>query len=332
MEYYKTLGITKNASKEEIDKAYRKLAIKWHPDKNPDNPKASDEFKKIAQAYEILNDPQKKQNYDRYGVQKGSPWPRSPFGNSAFADVFNFRDRFNTPKHLKTSIKLTLNELKIGCEKTLHMKKSSLCEECEGSGASKTEKCKHCRGTGAVTMGTNSPFVINTTCNICQGTGEHVVENCSKCEGQGRTKNKEETEIVIKIPAGADIGTQLRVRGGGELGAKRVPNGDLFVFVDQEPHENFMRHGKDLFQEVDVTYTQLVFGTAIKIPTLEDPVEFTIPKRTSSGQKFKLKNLGMPALNDKKLGDIITRVNLKIPGKLSSKEEKLLRKLAELEK
>ena len=329
LDYYKILGVSKDASKDVIDKAYRKLAIKWHPDKNPGKPEAADEFKKIAQAYEILNDPQKRRNYDQFG-ESGNRMNRgrSPFG-SVFTDIFNFGQNQEQPRHLRTSIELTLNELRDGCDKTIEINKTSECDACNGSGASETDVCKECNGSGQVQLATNAPFIMNGTCQSCQGKGNYTVKSCDKCDA-GRIKNENPTEYTVHIPPGADEAMQLRVRGGGEV-KSNVSNGDLFITIVQTPHEDLVRVKNNLIYEARVTYTQLVLGAKIKIPTLDDPVEITIPPRTEIGQKFKLKELGMPDFNSKKLGDIITIVNLKIPKELSNEEEEALKELAKLE-
>jgi molecular chaperone DnaJ len=327
MNYYEVLGVSKEATDQEINAAYRKAAIQHHPDKNPDNPEAIEKFKEVSQAYEVLGDPKKRAEYDRYGKIGG----RSSFGGADPFSVFNtfFKQRHTKARNHRTAVEITLEEARAVCTKSIVLKRRPKCDTCKGSGAATTRPCQGCGGSGVLTMA-SAPFSIEMPCNHCGGEGVEVLALCPECAGDGAGPPEDET-IEIKIPAGISDQTQLRVAGAGEIDMKGGVPGDLYVTIFVKKHSKFVRQGDDLIHEVSVCYPQLALGDKITVPTITGEAELKIPKGTQSGSKLRLRGLGMPHIRSGKLGDMIVKVNLKTPTKLSKGHRELINQLKEFE-
>ena len=320
MSHYDTLGVSKDASQEEIAKAYREAAQKYHPDKSPGDEEAAKKFKECSEAFEILNDPDKRMQYD------------SPFGGRGVFFTQHFH-RSHPPLHIRSSIEVTLDEVRTGCTKEIKIKKRPLCDSCGGSGAESVQNCPECHGSGMVKVKLDSNFIMNTTCRTCGGEGSRVLKDCIQCQGSGLGVTEEKT-IEIKVPPGIINNAVLKVGGEGQLpgrGSKGMPPGDLLVRVFEKEHEIFERRECDLLCEIPVKYTKLVFGTKVKITTLEEDVELEIPKFTKSGTPFKLEGRGLPELYGRHVGDIIVIITLDMPEKLSKRHKSLLKQLGKVE-
>jgi len=322
MDHYETLGVSKDASRDEIAKAYREAALKYHPDKNPGDEEAAEKFKECSQAFEILNDPDKRMQYDN--PMRG--------GGVFFTQFTNSFTRRHPALNIRASIEVALDEVRTGCKKEIKIKKRPLCDKCDGSGAESIQNCPECHGSGMVQIH-QGPFVINTTCRTCEGLGSHILNDCQECNGTGLGSIKE-TVLEIKVPPGIFGGAVLKIGGEGQLpgrGAKGMPPGDLLITITEKPHDFFERSESDLLCEVSVPYTKLVFGTGIKVQTLEEEIDLKIPKHTKSGTKFKLAGRGLPELYGQHIGDIIVEVSLEMPSKLSKKHRSLLKQLEKVE-
>ncbi len=342
-DYYEILGVSKSAADDEIKKAYRKLALKYHPDRNPGNKEAEEKFKLAAEAYEVLSDAQKRRLYDQYGHAglKGTDF----HSYSGFEEIFNsfgdiFGDFFGmSGQHrrnaarrgddLRYDLEITFREAVFGCEKKIKFMQSENCPTCHGSGANSPEDittCIACAGTGQTTH-SQGFFSIQTTCPRCRGEGKIIQKACPQCHGAGHIKNKQ--EISIKIPAGVETGSRLRVTGAGEAGHKGGPSGDLYVFLHVKADKIFTRQENDVICRVSIGIAQATLGAQISIPTLEgEERSFTIPAGTQSGKVFRLNGAGIPYLRRKGRGDQLVRVEVKIPGRLSAKQEELMREFA----
>lgn len=342
-DYYEVLGVQRTASGDEIASAYRRLAIKNHPDKNPGDQEAIDRFKEAAEAFEVLNDRDKRARYDRYGHaglngQFGAHHFTdvedifSAFGD-LFGDLFGGRGR-NQPRKgrdVRSDVTLTLKEAASGVTKTVEFHRHDRCEKCQGSGAaagSRREVCSYCRGQGRVIQ-TAGIVRIQTTCPSCHGEGSVIKQPCSACRGSGQTLKKVTTDVVI--PAGVDDGMRVRITGQGEPSPSGGPPGDCYCFISVLPHTLFERDGQHLICRVPITYAQAALGTELEVPTLEGRGQLEIPPGTQSGQVFKLGGKGMPDPRRRGLGDLLVQVVIEVPTKLSKEEQALLRELAELE-
>lgn len=361
-DYYEILSVSREASFEEIKSSYRKLAMKHHPDKNPGNTESEEKFKELAEAYEILSDPNKRQRYDQFGhqgVNSGSGF--QGFDNindifSHFGDIFgNFgkgggsifddffgggntssgRQQSNEGSDLKINISLSLEEIAEGTEKTIKIKKYKTCSKCKGTGAksqSGYSKCSNCSGTGEIRQVTRSMFgqFINVTmCNICHGEGRIIKEKCDVCHGEGREKT--ETSIKINIPSGVQEGNYIPLRGQGNTGVRGGSPGDLLVFIQEEKHKNFVRDGEDIYFDLEVSIIDAIIGAEVIVPTLTGKAKLTIEPGTQSGKLLRMKGKGIKSLNGYGKGDQIVRVNIHIPSKLNSKEKELLKELSKSE-
>ena len=240
-----------------------------------------------------------------------------------------FGTRRPQPVHLKADVQITLEEAKTGCSKVVNVARSAVCKKCKGSGASVTKSCGVCSGSGTIEV-SQAPFIIQTQCSACHGTGSYVMEHCGDCHGRGVVKGKPK-EMAIKIPAGVGMKARLRISGEGEPGQNGVPTGDLYVDVTQKPHDTFFRDGDDLLCNVEVSYTDLVFGKKIDVPTVEGRAELKVEKGTQAGARMRLRGLGMPNVRTKRMGDLIMLLNIKIPTTLTKEMRKALKKVAELE-
>ena len=355
-DYYEVLGVSKNASKEEIKDAYRKLAMQYHPDRNK-AADAEDKFKEISEAYAVLSDDQKRHQYDTLGhagfdqrytaedIFRGADFETIfrdiGFG---FGDLFrtffgggfrggNFRERSNRGQDLAYDLEITLEEAAKGTEKEILVQRTEKCEVCKGSGASpgtSAKTCLKCNGTGKVrNMRKNSflMYVQVTPCSECKGRGTLIESPCKKCHGTGLTKKRR--KINVKIPEGIDEGYQLRLRGEGENAPNGGEPGDLYVLVHIARHELFMRDGDDLWHVLIIGYPQAALGAEISVPTLEGPITVKIKPGTQAGETIRLKGKGMPRFRGYGKGDLLVRVGISVPEKLTAKQRGLLEQLAE---
>jgi molecular chaperone DnaJ len=360
-DYYEVLGLGRDATEDDIKRAYRKLALQHHPDRNPGSKEAEESFKEATEAYEVLKDPQKRSTYDQFGHSGLSG--AGGFGTGGFAgfdlsDALRafmrdfggfgsiFDDFFGSgttgtrrgyPKgqDMQIRLKLTLEEIASGVEKKIKIKRLQKCEECGGSGAAKgssKKTCPKCQGTGQLRRVSRSffgQFVNVTTCDNCNGEGTVIQTPCSTCRGDGRTKGT--STISVKIPPGVTSGNYIRMRSAGNTGPRGGPAGDVIVLVEEQEHPNFQRHGDDILHEILISFTQAAMGDEIPVPTLDGKVDLKIPPGTQSGRIFKFRGKGIPHLHGYGKGDELIRVLVWVPTKLSSEEKKLLRELASKE-
>jgi molecular chaperone DnaJ len=343
-DYYEVLGVDRSSSEKVIADAYRKLAIQYHPDKNPGDEGAVAHFKEAAEAFEVLGDREKRARYDRYGhaAFDGSARGFSDindifsafgdiFGDSGFGDLFGGRRRPNKGADVRCDVKLDLLEAARGVTKTVEFSRHEACADCDGSGAkpgSSRAQCSYCGGRGHVVQATGI-FRVQTTCPSCHGAGSLIKDPCSKCRGAGYVLTK--VRRNVQIPAG--IADQMRVRlpGEGEPSPGGGRRGDCYCFVAVKEHPLFQREGDHLIVRVPLSYTQAALGASIEVPTLTGPHELKIPPGTPSGEVFRLRGQGMPSLRSRSAGDLHVQVNVEVPKSLSPEQEELLRKLAEQE-
>jgi molecular chaperone DnaJ len=342
-DYYEVLGLARTASDGEIASAYRKLAIKYHPDKNPGDDEAIERFKEAAEAFEVLNDPDKRARYDRYGHAglNGRGFHSHHFTDvedifSAFSDIFGDlfgggRSRPRKGRDVRCDVTLTLHEAAAGVTKSVEFQRHERCDDCKGSGAapgSRREVCSYCRGQGRVIQ--QAGIVrMQTTCPACHGEGSTVKNPCKSCRGSGQKLKKVVTDV--QIPAGVDDEMRIRIAGQGEPSPNGGPPGDCYCFISVLPHPLFERDGQHLVCRVPITYAQAALGTTIEVPTLQGRGELAIPAGTQSGAVFRMGGKGMPDPRRRGLGDLLVQVIIEVPKKLSKEEDTLLRALAELE-
>eukprot|EP00764_Aduncisulcus_paluster_P000219 gnl/Carplike_NY0171/102_a139_3971.p1 GENE.gnl/Carplike_NY0171/102_a139_3971~~gnl/Carplike_NY0171/102_a139_3971.p1 ORF type:complete len:386 (+),score=33.49 gnl/Carplike_NY0171/102_a139_3971:1365-2522(+) len=355
-DYYEVLEVGKNATPEEIKKAYRKKAIQFHPDKNPGNTEAEEKFKEAAEAYEVLSNPEKKQRYDQFGHAGVSGSSGGGFGGgfsdiedifSAFGDIFGGHfggfggfggsgrsrggRRVSRGSDLRVKVKLNLSEIVNGVEKKIKVKKYVACQHCNGTGAkngSSFSTCGTCRGTGQVTRITNTllgQMQTTSTCPTCQGDGKIITDPCNHCAGEGVIRDEE--VISIKIPAGVGEGMQLNVTGKGNAGRRGGINGDLLVVITEEDHPELVRDGNNLIYNLFVSFPDITLGTTAEIPTVEGKVKVKIESGTQPEKILRLRGKGIPDVNGYGKGDLLVRVHVWIPKKLNSEEKKMLEKL-----
>ncbi|MGB8317644.1 MAG: molecular chaperone DnaJ [Ignavibacteriaceae bacterium] len=356
-DYYEVLGVDRNATKDDLKKAYRKLAMQYHPDRNPDNKEAEEKFKEAAEAYEILSDDDKKARYDRFGHEgvRGSGFGSQGFSDindifSHFSDIFGgasiFDDFFGGGQRrtrsrgargvagsdLKVSLKLTLEEIAEGTTKKIKIKKQVKCDECNGTGAeagTSTKTCPVCQGTGEIKTISRSvfgQFVNITTCNNCNGEGSVVDTPCKKCMGDGRILD--DSFININVPAGVHEGSYMTMRDEGNSGKRGGPSGDVIVIFQEAPHEYFMREGDDIVFDLHVNFPDAALGSEVEIPTLNGKAVLKIDPGTQPGKLLKMRHKGIKHLNHTGSGDQIVRINVDIPKKLNAKEKELLKELS----
>jgi molecular chaperone DnaJ len=359
-DYYEVLGLSRGSSEDEVKKAYRKLALQYHPDKNPGSKEAEEKFKEATEAYEILKDPQKRSTYDQFGhagLSGAGGFGGFDFQSFDLSDALRafmrdfggfggiFDDFFGTTSRtrrgyqkgqdLQVRLKLSLEEIATGAEKKIKLKKLQKCEECEGSGAAKgssKKTCPKCQGTGQIRRVSRSifgQFVNVATCDYCSGEGAIIETPCTACRGEGRTKGA--STISVKIPPGVTTGNYIQMRSAGNVGPRGGPAGDVIVIIEEEEHKDFQRRGDDIVHETLISFTQAALGDQIPIPTLDGKVELKIPSGTQSGKIFRLKGKGIPHLHGYGKGDELVRVLVWVPTKLSSDEKKLLDELASKE-
>jgi molecular chaperone DnaJ len=345
-DYYDILGVARNSSEQEIKSAYRKLALQYHPDRNPGNHEAEEMFKEAAEAYSVLSDSQKRANYDRFGHAGVGAGAGGGFDPSAFADfsdilgdLFGFGDFFGggrrggTRVHrgadLRYEMELTFEEAAFGVTKKIKIPHHEACSECNGTGAQKGSgptTCTTCNGYGQVRM-QQGFFSITRTCHSCQGAGQVIKNRCGVCRGDGRVVR--EKNLELKIPAGVDTGSKLRVSGEGDAGANSGPAGDLYVVLGVQEHEFFERREHDLFCHIPITYPQAALGAQLAIPTIDrEDEKLTIPAGTQTGSKFRIKGRGISKRGGSARGDLYVTVDVAVPTKLSREQKDLLAKLA----
>ncbi|MFZ4588190.1 MAG: molecular chaperone DnaJ [Terrimicrobiaceae bacterium] len=351
-DYYEVLGVDRSVSEEDLKRAYRKLAVKFHPDKNPGDHSAEEKFKEIGEAYEALSDPSKRAAYDRYGhaafqggMGSGGGF-HDPFdifrevfsggGGGIFEQFFGGGGGGSDPSgrqrgsDLRYDLQVTLEEAARGCEKEIEIRKLDPCEPCGGTGAQKGSKivtCPTCRGRGQV-VASRGFFQVAQTCPACHGSGRIVEKPCASCQGEGRVEKT--SRVKIKIPAGIDTESRLRSTGGGEAGVRGGPAGDLYVVVHIREHDVFTRNGIDLACEVPIPFSTAALGGEIKVPTLDGSVSLKIPPGTQGGSVFRIRGFGMPALQGIGKGDILTQVQVEVPTRLNSEQRAALQAFAEL--
>jgi len=346
-DYYEVLGVSREAGIDEIKKAYRKAALKHHPDRNKGNPEAEVRFKESAEAYEVLSDPQKRQQYDRFGHAGLSGTAMHDFSGMRVDDIFSMfedifsggffggRQRQQRGVDLEIVIELTLEDVATGTDKTIEFDRMDFCDKCSGSGSepgSKKRNCPTCAGYGQVeqTTGFGALFGrVITACPACKGKGTMIVSPCKQCRGTGR--QRKHRVLSVHIPAGINNGQAVRAAGEGEPGENNGARGDLHVYVRIKQHPFFERHGRDLLCKVPVSFAQAALGTKIEVPSIAGQVEIKIPAGTQHGQMFRLTGKGLPDLRYKKPGDEIVQVWIEVPKKLNKKQEQLLREYADSE-
>ncbi len=347
-DYYEVLGVERTATEQEIKSAYRKLAMQYHPDRNPNNPDAEEKFKEASEAYAILADADKRGMYDRYGhagvsgTGGGPGFDASVFQDFSdiFGDFFGFGDLFGgggrrrsraqRGADLREDLNLQFEEAVFGTETQISVRRHETCEECGGSGAAAGKAavtCRSCSGRGQVRY-QQGFFSVARTCPTCQGTGSVITDPCPKCKGEGRVLRQRTVEA--KIPAGVEDGTRIRYSGLGEAGVFGGPPGDLYVVLHVKEHPFFEREGNDLYCVVPISFPQAALGTEIKVPTLEGEHTLKIPEGTQSGTSFRIRGKGVPVLNGHGKGDLYVEVRVQTPGKLTKRQRELLLELESL--
>jgi len=352
-DYYEILGISRDANQDEIKKAYRKLAIKYHPDKNPDNIKEAEEkFKEATEAYEVLSDTDKRARYDRFGhegVQQGGfSWSGFDFASSFedivndifgdFGDIFGTRrshSRRNAPQRgrdIQYSLDITLEDAVFGTKEEIEIPRIETCDLCNGTGAkpgTSPQTCPECGGTGQVTQ-TQGFLTISRPCNRCKGSGKVIFDPCSECHGNGKVRRQR--EINVNIPSGVKNGNRLRIRGEGEAGSNGGPPGDLIIVIKVLPHETFERDGSDLHVTANISFIQAALGDEIQVPTIDGKTtKVVIPPETQYNRTFRVRGKGIPYNNTFGAGDLIVHTKIETPTNLSEEQKELLRRFAELE-
>lgn len=351
-DYYEVLGVSKTATADELKHAYRTQAMKYHPDRNPNNPEAESKFKEINEAYDVLKDEQKRAAYDRYGkqaFQNGGMGGGNPFGGGfgfdfngggfgdIFGDIFSEfmgggarqRANPNAPQDgadLRYNLTVTLEEAYNGVEKEITVPHAELCEDCHGFGTADGKEapvCTTCHGRGKVQSQKGGFFIVETTCPTCKGKGRIVKESCKKCHGEGLIHT--EKQIKIKIPAGVETDTRMRVAGGGEAGLRGGQDGDLYVFIDVIPHKLYSREGANLYTTVPISMACAALGGKVEIPSIDGrSILINVPAGTQTNQQLKVGNEGMPIIRSKHKGDLFVRFAVETPVNLSKRQKELL--------
>jgi molecular chaperone DnaJ len=347
-DYYEVLGVNRDASEEDIKKAYRRLAMKWHPDRNPDNPKAEEHFKEAKEAYEVLSDAKKRPAYDQFGHAGVDPSAAAGAGagfgqgQAGFGDIFSdiFGEIFGGARggrsnvyrgaDLRYNLEISLEHAAHGFETKIRIPTLAECETCHGSGAkpgTQPQTCATCRGQGQVRV-SQGPFSMAQTCPRCHGTGKMVAHPCATCGGAGRTKHQK--TLSVKIPAGVDEGDRVRLSGEGEAGVNGGPPGDLYVQVHLKPHPVFQRDHDDLHCEMPVSFATAALGGEIEIPTLDGSARIKVPTETQSGKTFRLKGKGIKGVRSHTPGDLFCHVVVETPVNLTHRQRELLQEFEAL--
>ena len=355
-DYYEVLGIQKGASEDEIKKAYKKLARKYHPDMNPGDKEAEEKFKEVNEANEVLSDPEKKARYDQFGFAGVDPnYGAGAGGAGGFGGGFDFGDlgdifgsffgggfgggqrrNPNAPQRgesIRASVSVSFTDAAFGCEKSVTLERSEMCGTCKGNGCAPgttPEVCPDCHGTGTVQVRRQTPmgvFASNGPCRKCGGTGRLIHQPCPDCRGGGTVRKRK--TIQVTIPAGIDHGQTISLRGQGNAGKNGGPAGDLLITVMVQPHDLFRRDGVDVFCEAPITLTQAVLGAELEIPTIDGKVKYSIPEGTQTGTVFRLKGKGIPVLNGRGRGDQYVTVTIETPRNLNKEQKEALRKFSE---
>lgn len=351
-DFYELLGVSKSADEKELKSAFRKLAMKYHPDKNPDDAEAEKKFKEINEAYETLKDPQKRSAYDRFGhaaFEQGGPGGGAGFGGGGaggFHDIFEdiFGDMMGGGQRqrrssggrergadLRYNMEISLEEAFEGKTAQIRVPTSVTCDECSGSGAkpgSSPTTCSTCGGIGRV-RAAQGFFSVERTCPTCHGNGQIISDPCNKCHGQGRVS--EEKSLSVNIPAGIEDGTRIRVAGEGEAGQRGGPTGDLYIFLSVRPHEFFQREGADLYCMVPISMTKAALGGKFEVTTLDgSKSRVTVPEGTQSGKELRMRGKGMPVMRSSQKGDLYIRIAVETPQNLSRRQKELLEEFQEI--
>lgn len=345
-DYYEVLGVSRGADESELKTAYRRLALQYHPDRNPDDPEAEEKFKEASEAYAVLSDPEKRSRYDHFGfegVGAGGPggFPGTDFGNfgDIFSDLFGDlfggrmgarrRGRGQRGADLRYNYEIELSDALEGTEASLRIPKMMRCGPCEGSGAregTSPQRCERCGGSGQAIF-QQGLFRISRPCEACSGEGWVIRDPCPSCRGSGRTEGQK--TIKVGIPRGAEDGLRLRVPGEGEAGIAGGPAGDLYVVISIRPHPLFARDGSELLCEVPISFAQAALGAEIDVPTLEGKRKLRVPEGTQSGKIFRLRGMGLPTLRSSGRGDQLVRIFVEVPTKLTGRQRELLEQFAE---
>lgn len=349
-DYYEILGVPRNASQEEIKRAYRNLARQYHPDVNPNKKEAEEKFKEISEAYAVLSDPERRAQYDRFGHEGmrdmgfnfETIW-QDITGDFGFGDIFDFffgdrfKERYGTSQRtysargadIRYDVEIDLEDVVKGKEIEIEVPKSEKCEACKGTGlepGTTPVECNRCRGTGQITTKRTTVFgqFINvTTCDACRGEGKIIKTPCNRCKGEGRTRKTK--RLKVKIPRGVEDGTRIRLAGEGEAGIKGGLPGDLYIFVSIRPHPVFKREGQDIYLEKKISFVKAALGGEIEVPTLDGKVTLKIPPGTQPNTVFRLKGKGLPHFKGYGVGDEYVKINIEIPTRLTEKQKRLLR-------
>ena len=352
-DYYEVLGVSKGASEDEIKRAYKKLARKYHPDMNPGDKEAEEKFKEVNEANEVLSDPDKKARYDQFGFAgvdpnygAGGGYGAGGFDFGDLGDIFGSffgggfggggQRRRNGPQRgesIRMSVSVDFIEAAFGCEKEVTVERSEQCPTCKGNGCAPgttPEVCPDCHGSGAVTQSQRTPFGVMQTqavCGKCRGTGKIIHQPCPDCRGSGRARKRK--TVKVNIPAGIDNGQTISLRGQGHAGKNGGPSGDLLITVMVKPHDIFRREGTSVFCEAPITFTQAVLGAEMEIPTIDGKVKYTIPEGTQTGTVFRLRGKGIPVLNGHGRGDQYVTVTIETPRGLNREQKEALKKFSE---
>lgn len=350
IDYYEVLSVSRDASDQELKAAYRKLAMQYHPDRNPDDPSAEEKFKECSEAYQVLSDPEKRAAYDRYGHAAfnggfgGGGSPFSGFGGAQdlgdifgdlFGEMFNMggssrkASRVQRGRDLRYDLTLEFEESVFGVEKEITIRRMETCQDCKGTGAARGKApvtCTQCGGRGQQRF-QQGFFSVARTCSVCGGTGTLIVDPCQTCRGETRVQT--EHKILVKVPAGVEQDTRIRYQGEGEAGKFAGPAGDLYVVLSVKAHKFFEREGDNLHCVMPISFPQAALGTELEIQTLEGAATIKVPEGTQSGKEFKLRGKGVPHLNSHGKGDLIVEIRVQTPSKLNKQQRELLRELSE---